>query len=107
MGIMALMPWSATAACCALTDACSSACRIRLPSPRARITAFMCRSEPRGGGDRRLTTPPLPPHGQDEANQPGGRDDEQDRPHDSLSGSTVQEAAGPEQRSIHDETSQH
>src|SRR5690348_13254288 len=40
MGIIALMPRSAICSCSGVSDVCARAARIRLPTPRARITAF-------------------------------------------------------------------
>src|SRR5690242_13241025 len=112
MGIIALMPWSATAACCASTVARSSACRIRLPSPRASMTALFV--IPSGGAGRRRSRGiavvpkeglgPLPggsrflaalgmtacltprfllaPEPRHQPNQAGAGDDEQHRPRD-------------------------
>src|SRR4051812_45949165 len=102
MGIIALIPWSATAACCASTVARSSACRIRLPSPRASMTALLVISSFLAPAclTPRFLLAPEPRH---QPNQAGAGDDEHHRPRDALRGPTIQVTSRPEQCGVHDE----
>src|SRR5690242_18275871 len=124
MGIIALTPVSATAACSGASAAASSRARMRVPSPRARMTAFVTTVDSAecdvstsrcflGSDERPLLLVVIGdrtasgPQPREHANEADRADDEEHEPHAPLRRLAVQEAPRAEERRVDEDASQH